>query len=510
MAINAAALAFGLLATASSAAINVSTQATQNMSCSAGVCSATAQKAYLNVNDVTAMLAAGDLKVATGSRTEDIHVEAPFSWTSNSSLTLDAQRSISIEKRITVGGAGALILRTKDGASAGTLSFSNSGRIKFRDPSSSFSLNGQTYRLVISVKDLAAAVGVNPGGFFALADNYDASVDGPYAGSPIANTFTGRLEGLGNTVTNLSITTGGHRRAGDRAMFQHIGPGGSITNFNLLNVTVSGTNRSQYEAGLAAQNEGKISRTTVNGSVVAGRAAYAAGGVVAYNFGEITDVRSDVYVRVPAGGNVHRAGGIAGENAGTISNSSSAGVVSATRCADFNDNISDLGGLVGTNEGTISGSYSVAGVGACNNSSGGLVSENDGTIVNSYASGSVGAGNAGSAGGGVVAGSAQGSTLMNVYSTASVFPTQATVGGLVGYDGGATNANCYWDLDTSGITDPAQGAYSPRNDPGLVGLSDAQLKSGLPAGFDPAVWGQNPNINNGYPYLLANPPRRGN
>jgi hypothetical protein len=235
MAINAAALAFGLLATASSAAINVSTQATQNMSCSAGVCSATAQKAYLNVNDVTAMLAAGDLKVATGSRTEDIHVEAPFSWTSNSSLTLDAQRSISIEKRITVGGAGALILRTKDGASAGTLSFSNSGRIKFRDPSSSFSLNGQTYRLVISVKDLAAAVGVNPGGFFALADNYDASVDGPYAGSPIANTFTGRLEGLGNTVTNLSITTGGHRRAGDRAMFQHIGPGGSITNFNLLN-----------------------------------------------------------------------------------------------------------------------------------------------------------------------------------------------------------------------------------------------------------------------------------
>ena len=40
----------------------------------------------------------------------------------------------------------------------------------------------------------------------------------------------------------------------------------------------------------------------------------------------------------------------------------------------------------------------------------------------------------------------------------------------------------------------------------LTGLTDAQLKSGLPAGFDPAVWGQSAGINNGYPYLLSNPP----
>ena len=32
------------------------------------------------------------------------------------------------------------------------------------------------------------------------------------------------------------------------------------------------------------------------------------------------------------------------------------------------------------------------------------------------------------------------------------------------------------------------------------------MKSGLPDGFDPQVWGQDANINNGYPYLLANPP----
>jgi hypothetical protein len=28
----------------------------------------------------------------------------------------------------------------------------------------------------------------------------------------------------------------------------------------------------------------------------------------------------------------------------------------------------------------------------------------------------------------------------------------------------------------------------------------------LPPGFDPKIWAQSSNINNGYPYLLANPP----
>jgi hypothetical protein len=33
-----------------------------------------------------------------------------------------------------------------------------------------------------------------------------------------------------------------------------------------------------------------------------------------------------------------------------------------------------------------------------------------------------------------------------------------------------------------------------------------QLQSGLPSGFDPSIWAEKPGINNGYPYLIANPP----
>ena len=91
------------------------------------------------------------------------------------------------------------------------------------------------------------------------------------------------------------------------------------------------------------------------------------------------------------------------------------------------------------------------------------------------------------------------------YSTAAVGAVSA--GGLVGEDNSGTFADAYWDLDTSGISDPSKGAGNIANDPGMLGLTDAQLRTGLPPGFDPAIWGQKKKVNNGYPYLLANPPQ---
>jgi hypothetical protein len=32
------------------------------------------------------------------------------------------------------------------------------------------------------------------------------------------------------------------------------------------------------------------------------------------------------------------------------------------------------------------------------------------------------------------------------------------------------------------------------------------LEAGLPADFDPTIWGENASINGGLPYLLAIPP----
>ena len=145
-----------------------------------------------------------------------------------------------------------------------------------------------------------------------------------------------------------------------------------------------------------------------------------------------------------------------------------------------------------------------------NGAVGGLVAgacgcEGNAAISNSYATGSV-RGKSGSQTGGIIGFTQENIAISATYSTGAVNGNGAAYkGGFIGFDGQLGDiATGYWDLDTSGISDPANGAGNVKNDLGLTGLTDTQLKSGLPAGFDPKIWGSNPNINNGYPYLLAN------
>jgi hypothetical protein len=83
----------------------------------------------------------------------------------------------------------------------------------------------------------------------------------------------------------------------------------------------------------------------------------------------------------------------------------------------------------------------------------------------------------------------------------------SSVGGFLGYMAPPNYKADYWDLDTSGIDDPSQGAGNVANARGIIGLTDAQLKSKLPRGFNSKIWAQSPAVNNGYPYLLANRPQ---
>jgi hypothetical protein len=174
------------------------------------------------------------------------------------------------------------------------------------------------------------------------------------------------------------------------------------------------------------------------------------------------------------------------------------------------------GGLVGGSDGSIDQSFSTGAVSASDNSmAGGLVGENlCGAITNSYSVGSVTVGD-NSAAAGPAGDTADNLGEMLVGSIMTSYPTgtvivgsNGTAGGFVGEDLTATQniSPSYWDLDTSGISDPAKGAGNIANDPGITGLTDAQLKSGLPAGFDKAIWTEKANINGGYPYLIDNSP----
>jgi hypothetical protein len=171
-------------------------------------------------------------------------------------------------------------------------------------------------------------------------------------------------------------------------------------------------------------------------------------------------------------------------------------------------------GLVGGSEGSIVESFAV-----CNASSGGeafygggLAGYNYGSIVQSYAAGNVTIAN------GVIAGGLLGtgndkSTITQSYSTTTLKHAghkNPDVGGLIGVDHSpaGSNASTYWNLTTSKIRKRRDGAGTPYADPGITGLTTAQLQAGLPKGFDPTVWAENPKINSGFPYLIDNPPQK--
>src|SRR5207302_94838 len=156
----------------------ISTDSTSNMACSAGVCSPTANKAILNVNDLETLLASGDTTVETtgsGVQAKDIRVATSFSWSTTSTLTLDAYDSIAIDRAVAVAGTGGLALLTNDGGAGGALAFASKGSVSFANLTSQLTINDTGYSLVNSIGALANAIAANPSGAYALANSYDAS-----------------------------------------------------------------------------------------------------------------------------------------------------------------------------------------------------------------------------------------------------------------------------------------------------------------------------------------------
>lgn len=142
---------------------------------------------------------------------------------------------------------------------------------------------------------------------------------------------------------------------------------------------------------------------------------------------------------------------------------------------------------------------------ASGHGAGGLAGALDGPVTNSYALGaahSVDENNNTTGGLIAVAGSVNGANSFSSYSAGRVTGGKYP-GGFVGSTSAQFYSHCYWDINTSGTR---HGAGNAKKVKGIKGETTAELKAGLPDGFDPNVWAIDPNINDGYPYLIANPP----
>jgi hypothetical protein len=483
----------------------------------------------LNVTQLQNLLASGSVGVTTnGAKASNIVVSTTINWVSGSTLTLDAYHSLIANKPIVVGGTGGLAVLTNDGGSGGTFTIGKSGYISFWSLSSSLSINGNAYKLMNNISSLAADIASNAGGNYALASSYDASADGTYSSSPIPTTFSGNFEGLGNSISNLTITDTNGVGAGHDALFSQTNPGGNIEHVNLTKESVTGGS----VGGLVSINEGSLFADSASGNFSGNPGNAQVGALVSTNDGTISESHSSGRVRNAygyfAGGLVSvnntgqiincystakvlgsrssEIGGLAGENVGQISLSYATGSVTA-------GNKSSVGGLVGVNGGTIAITYATGSVAdsSAKGSIGGLVGENDYVIANSYALGSVNGG-VGAYVGGLVGSNGiarePGATVSDSYSTGAVTDSSGgTLGGSVGIDNDPGDfSDTFWNTTTSGVTALNKEAGHPGNDLGITGLTTTQLQSGLPTGFSNAIWTQSSSINGGLPYLLGVPP----
>ncbi|HEY3777363.1 MAG TPA: hypothetical protein VGL35_04845 [Rhizomicrobium sp.] len=488
-----------LLVGGANAAVVISSGATQNISCASGVCAPTAADAVLNAGDLETLLASGNVMVTTtgsGVQAKDIRVAGPVSWGTGSALTLDAYQSLTINRPVSLQGLAGLTLATDAGGNNGVLSFGHHGKVTFANLSSSLTINGTAYTLENSIKSLAAAVAANPSGAFALANSYDAGQDGTYTSVPIPTPFTGTFEGLGNAISHLSINDANDTEVG---LFAEIGVTGMLRDIHLVYASVTSMANDAVVGTLAGDSEGPITNATSESASVSAGAAEAGGLVgclACIDFLNPTILRSFASGIVEGSDTDSAVGGLVGfEERGNIMQSGADAKVSGVYG----------GGLAGRVEGSIDESFAIGKVRG-SSIAGGLIGDGGGTIANSYATGTV-KGTMSYTDVGGFAGVIDFASVSDSYSTGHVSGGKGggSRGGFVGHVGEGTFTDCYWDTTTSGIVN--RGAGNMKDEPGITGLTSQQLQSGLPQGFEASVWGEAAGVNDGFPYLLDNPPR---
>jgi hypothetical protein len=443
----------------------------------------------LNVDDLATMLATGDATIKSTSLNPDIEIDATFSWTSAHRLTLDAYSAIAFNDPVVVAGTGALTISTNDGGSDGDFKFFKKGHVEFWDLTSSLIINGDQYTLVKSIQTFSRMIRGNHGAGLHIAQpkNWNVSKH-HYSNAPLQADYEGTFEGLGNAISYLSINdTDIHDN--ETALFEGLDRSGVLRDVTLSFVDVKGAGIAV--AALAGGSSGLIENCHVSGQVSAAGGGSSIGGLLAANSGTIKRSSSSVIVlgigTVAAGGLVGVNTGFDDGQPGIIADSFSTGSVTGGGIAL---GVPVVGGLIGqVDGGQIANSYAT----------GAVISAPSNTSA--FAGGLIGANNPGNSGN---------PTIALTYATGNVSgDAAAIIGGLIGQDtvqSGITDS--YWDLDTSGVSDPSKGAGNVANDPGITGLSDAQLKSGLPSGFNKRVWKEKAKLNTGYPYLIGNPPSK--
>ncbi|MFY0648709.1 MBG domain-containing protein [Sulfitobacter geojensis] len=417
------------------------------------VADSTGNDGDLLASTVQANLASGNVILSTAGAGPDdgrIEINAPLSWSSGTSLALNAETAFGAiptnaieinaaisapngELRLTAtetpGASGASPQVIETGANGdidvgqfhivegdwlqlgtdfpgGDLPSFAAENFVLEDANFLRALSGDGAGNPFLLTDVYGLQGVHGSFNFALANDIDASSTAGWESlDPLTNglrnagfvplSFDGNFDGNRNAITGLYIRQYPAAGGGDTGLFGSLGDNPILTNFSILNADVAGG-----RVGILAGSNGSFTQGVhVTGTVVT--YGEAGGGINGYMpFGVLRDSSANVIVSdasdpSDANGNptgVTSLGGLVGISDGDILNARSAGSVTLRFAAE-----GFAGGLVGENEDIIRDAYSEASVTAANTAPftevtiGGLVGENnfDGTIENAIATGAV-------------------------------------------------------------------------------------------------------------------------
>jgi filamentous hemagglutinin family protein len=269
-----------------------------------------------------------------------------ISLTSSGTLDLGAGSTIAVDAPVTVSGAGTVNL-TASGAGGSGLSFASGASIDYgaTDNGGALTINGHAYTLLYTLSDSGLAqdsgtddlAGIqNNSGAGGLGGDYALATSLTQAGKPFAQAlvdgvFTGALQGLGHTITNLTIDAS---RSDHVGLFSEIAAGGSVSNLGLVGGSVDGSSGVGELAGVDA---GDVTNTYATG-VVDGR--HYAGGLVGY---ETWGGQIDQSYATGTVNGALAVGGLVGlQHAGSDANDYATAAVSGG---------ADVGGLVGDQTG---------------------------------------------------------------------------------------------------------------------------------------------------------------
>ena len=384
----------------------------------------------ITIETSTSATATSTNLVGTTGTNGDIFVNDTISWSAENSLTLNAWGNININQSITsTGAAGKLTLLYGQGA----LTAGNTGVYNIKAPvnlaaganlSTRLGSDGALKNYIV-ITELGAQdsitgtdlQGINGGLAFnyALGSNINAAVTSTWdAGAgfkpigSIATPFSAGFDGLGHTITGLTINRPAMASVG---LFGQNGPGTAIGNVGLVAGTVIG---GAGTGGLVGANTlGSVNNSYNTGTVVGGAGT---GGLVGSS---TTGNISNSYTTGAVAGGAGTGGLVGSSTTGNISNSYTTGTVTGA---------AGTGGLVGASTtGNISNSYTTGTVvGAAG--TGGLVGAGTtGDISNNYTTGTV----AGGAGTGGLVGNITTGAVINNYTTGDVAGGAGT-GGLIG------------------------------------------------------------------------------